>query len=316
VTILCPDGHLNESDSRFCSVCGAALAGNGGDSSTAAPTQVDPGPPTSETTAEQHIVVPPAPPPSEPTPPWVASHQVPADGIDVRAEPAPHLPVLTRLPPGSRLLVEEWREAWARVTIPSGWGGWVDGRRLLDVNAPTTATSPGPSQGQPAGYAAPIQQPARAAPPVAGAGTHSVVGPGPIMVLIGAGAALGSIFLPWLGWGTGGIKAFDIPFSYLWTQNPQQSGFSIGLVAAIAAGVILLVAGLLISGGLSQRGAATLISLGGGIFAAVVFAFLLQTIRQGLEFVPFGDIMTNFLGLGAWFALGGAVLIGIGARLR
>jgi len=311
VTIICPQGHVSAAESRFCTVCGTALVGGGGASSGSDPAQGVAEPPhASETAAEQHTEAPAPPsaaPSQESAPAWVAGHQAPADGIDVRAEPAPQFPVLTRLPSGNRLQVEEWRGAWARVTIPSGWGGWVDGRRLLDLNAPAAAPIPGPWQGQPAGYAA---------PQVAGAGTRSPVGPGPIMVLIGAGAALGSIFLPWLGWGAGGIKAFDIPFTYLWAQNPQQSGFSIGLVAAIAAGVILLVAGLLAFGGLPERRAATLISLGGGIFAAVVFAFLLQTIRQGLDFVPLGDIMTDFLGLGAWFALGGAVLVGVGARLR
>ncbi len=319
---ICPNGHHNEGPATFCGVCGAT---------------VEPGvTPPPGAPAEPTIEVPVAPPPvddsvmpstGQATPaatdgPWIASHRVPPEGLDVRSEPAPHLPAVTRLPAGTQLQVQEWKGAWARVTIPSGWGGWVDGRRLVDINAPMPAQPP--QQQQPwaqLGYGAATPHPGHAAAPAGGwaapaADRGTQLSTGPVVTVIGAAAALISTFLPWLGWGVGAIKAYDVPFTYLWSTNPQQSGFSIGLVAAILSGVVLLVVGLMATGGVPAS-AATLVSFGGGLYLALTLAFVFQTIRRGLDFnIPFGDIVTDFFGIGAWVALGGAIVITVGARIR
>ena len=120
----------------------------------------------------------------------------------------------------------------------------------------------------------------------------------------------------WFGSGALGVKPFDIPFSYLWSTTPQPSGFSIGLATVILGGLILAVAALMAAGGL-PAGTATLVSFAGGIYLAVVLAFSFQTIRTGLDAgIAFGDIATDVLGIGAWVAFGGAIVITIGSRLR
>ena len=179
---------------------------------------------------------------------------------------------------------------------------------------PTTPSSGPPPMPVPPPSAAAAPPPA--APQVAGEQPKGGPGPGPAVALIGAGAAIGSTFLPWLGWGPTGLNGYDIPFAYLWSQNPQPSDFTIGLGVAISAGVVMAVAGLMAAGGLPPA-AAGAVSLAGGIYAMITFAFGFQTIRSGLDFgIPFADIITDVFGLGIWVALGAAVMIGIGARLR
>ncbi len=137
------------------------------------------------------------------------------------------------------------------------------------------------------------------------------------MALAGAAVVAGSAFLPWLGSGPGASTAFDVPFAFLWSQAAAPSGFTIGLVGTIVAGLVAAISALAAAGGLPGRSGATLSSLGGGVLAAVVFAFSLQTIRIGGDLgIAVGDILADFFGLGAWGALGGVLLVGVGARLR
>lgn len=180
---------------------------------------------------------------------------------------------------------------------------------------PLSGFAPPPSTQQPtyvqqSGYPA-----SRAGYPAPGPaqGTPS---PAVLVALAGGVAGLVAVFLPWIGSGSMAPKAFDIPLAYLWSTNAAPSDLSIGLVAVIAAGTVLGVLLLKLLGAMPASAARLATSLGGGALSVVVIAFLLQTIRQMMDFgVSFGDIIADFVGLGAWLALAGVVLIGVGSRI-
>lgn len=64
---------------------------------------------------------------------FVATHRVPAGGMQAWDVPDGSSPVKAELAARVELRVDEERGAWARVTGSNGWTGWVDGRRLEPI---------------------------------------------------------------------------------------------------------------------------------------------------------------------------------------
>ena len=120
---------MNRPGARFCVECGSELtesqhpsAGTAGVEPTAHPEAFEP---TATDRAGIEYEEDPGPPRWEP-------RRVPATGLKARNEPDPTASVATELSSGTEVLVLERRGAWARVSVESGWSGWVDDRRLLD----------------------------------------------------------------------------------------------------------------------------------------------------------------------------------------
>jgi hypothetical protein len=286
--VTCPNGHHNTAGSAFCGVCGTVLG-----AATAPP----PPPPPDGAAA-------PDPAPPDPPAAWEATHRTPAEGLLLRAEPDAERAAETHLPGNTPVRAVEWVGAWARVSTGFGREGWVDGRRLTGVDVvPAASGSPPPQPGPP-----PAPDP--------GTAPAAALAPGTGIALLGAGAAMGALFLPWLGSGALGVAPFDIPFTYLWQVNPQPSGFTIGAAGAILAGVLLGTLLLVVLRALPGRLGSGLASLSGGLFTTLVFAFGLQTVRLGLDGgLALGDVLADLVGLGAWIAFGGGILVAVGARL-
>jgi len=64
---------------------------------------------------------------------WVATHRIPAGGLDAWEAPDPSRPVTARVGEGTEVALVERLGDWANVRASNGWEGWVDGRRLLSL---------------------------------------------------------------------------------------------------------------------------------------------------------------------------------------
>lgn len=121
---------VSRAGARFCVSCGAALGEAAGAPST---------PPSSPATAAAGPSVRPEEDPGvdeDPGPPLWEARLAPAAGLPARNEPDAAAQVTGELAPDTRLVVLEEREPWARVSIESGWSGWVEARRLVDPDLP------------------------------------------------------------------------------------------------------------------------------------------------------------------------------------
>ncbi|NJD28029.1 MAG: PrsW family intramembrane metalloprotease [Chloroflexi bacterium] len=65
---------------------------------------------------------------------WIPTHLVPPEGLPSWDQPDPARPV-TQLAGNLPLAVVQRVGDWARVSASNGWSGWVDGRRLVAMNA-------------------------------------------------------------------------------------------------------------------------------------------------------------------------------------
>ena len=68
----------------------------------------------------------------DPGPPLWEPRLAPDGGLPVRSDAAASAPTVADLAPGTQLLVLERRGGWARVSVESGWSGWVDDSVLVD----------------------------------------------------------------------------------------------------------------------------------------------------------------------------------------
>lgn len=147
----CPGcGRVNLPDARFCASCGVELAGaaptTGAATSTGAAPEVvaapvafgDAGPSSSDLEGTEDE--------DDPGPPLWEPLLTPASGVPAWREPDGSGPVVAELPGDVEVLVLERRDAWARVSVESGWSGWVDGRRLVD---PDLVETPGAKERTP-----------------------------------------------------------------------------------------------------------------------------------------------------------------------
>jgi len=67
----------------------------------------------------------------------------PAGGLPAWATPDPSQAPVAQLAERVQLRVEETLGAWSRVSAENGWGGWVDGRRLIGLAAGAAASGAG-----------------------------------------------------------------------------------------------------------------------------------------------------------------------------
>jgi len=227
---------------------------------------------------------------------WVATHTVPGGGISAWAEPDPGLAPVAKLTARVELQVNEQRGAWARVTGSNGWTGWVDARKLRELEGAATARV------APAGAA-----PAAAAVTTARAG-GLMLRP---LALLGGLAMLIAAFLPWNATGTAldGTysipfgKALDWPLAFVWNSlSPSQP--SIGIVVIVLALIVLALAVL-------PKATPPMTIAAGSVAALVGILFLLQLSR-----LPgWGDAL-KILEVGFWVFLVGAVLAAIPYKMK
>ena len=88
---------------------------------------------------------------------WSPTHLVPAGGLVAWENPDPSLQPVAVLPERVELTVETSHGDWAHVRAQNGWVGWVDGRRLISIQAATATpagwTKPGAAAEQSAATA-------------------------------------------------------------------------------------------------------------------------------------------------------------------
>lgn len=80
-----------------------------------------------------------------PVPGWVATHEVPPEGMWAWESPDPASQPSTSLEAGLPVRLDEQREGWAHVTCSTGWTTWVDARQLVPHPEKTSAP---PASGQ------------------------------------------------------------------------------------------------------------------------------------------------------------------------
>gem|GEM_PF-1810379 len=214
------------------------------------------------------------------------THQVPAGGLPAWGSPDPSAAPIAELAARVQLRVDETRGDWARVTGSNGWTGWVDARRL----APLGRT---------------------------GGGAAMALGPLALrpLPLLGAIALIVATFLSWMkalqAFGTGSVNGWDIGLPILWNITNPGDQPRIGLILLIV-GIVALAAAFLPKGGRALAGVTGLLGLIiGGLYVIQVIRFWGQApINAGA-----GDVLSNAVGIGPWVAIGGAVLLLVGALL-
>ena len=95
---------------------------------------------------------------------WSPTHLVPAGGLVAWEHPDPSLPPVAVLPERVELAIESSYGDWAHVRAQNGWIGWVDGRRLIAMQASATpemwakpaAATPQPATTAPTVWVAPV----------------------------------------------------------------------------------------------------------------------------------------------------------------
>ncbi len=219
--------------------------------------------------------------------PWAPTHAVPAEGMNAWAEPDPSQSPTAALQPRVELRVDEMRGAWAHVTGSNGWTGWVDGRRLLELDGGGGAVAAGST-------------PASAGFGVVQAGGLSIR----LLPLLGGIALLLSALLPWESFGQGfDVKPFDLPLAVLWGEgSPSQPELGLALVIIGVAAIGL---------GFLPKVPRRAIVVAGLLGAACAVLFFIQLGRAADWKI--GD-MFDILAAGFWIAFVGGVLTSIGGR--
>jgi hypothetical protein len=160
-----------------------------------------------------------------------------------------------------------------------------------------------------AASAGPVRQPAASPyvlPTATGSGRVSWLEIQPIP-LIGAVAVALAAFLPWFNGmaGAGSAVGFDMPYGFLIdpTQATADTWFTIGLAM-----LLIGIAGAVLA---SVGGSVLMRRLLGTAAGAIAGVYIAQLVRFVGEFG--GEITaTDLLGLGAYVAIGGGVLLGLG----
>jgi SH3-like domain-containing protein len=207
---------------------------------------------------------------------WQATCQVPAGGLPAWATPDPSQAPVAQLAERVQLRVEETLGAWSRVSAENGWGGWVDGRRLVGLSAGAAAS---------------------------GAGAFALGGlkirPLP---LIGGIALIVATFLNWLQLGSS--NGFNVGLPFLWGgwehggDNPDLGIFT--LIIGIAA-VLLAVLPRTSVPGIRILGVITVV-------IAVVFAIQVMLWAGDLGGGA-GDAFSDGMSYAPYVALAGGILM-------
>lgn len=227
----------------------------------------------------------PMPVTAAPAPVWQATHQVPSGGMPAWATPDPSTTPI-ELAGRVQLAIAETRGDWARVTGSNGWTGWVDARRLEPL---------GRAAGTRAGFAL------RPLPLVGGIALIVAT-----FLAWSKGLAIGSVGLSWES-----ANGWDWPLGFLWNMNNWGNQPRIGLVVLII-GIVGLGAAFIPRMG---RALAAFAGVLGAVVGALYVVQLIRFFGQDGVNASAGDVLGNALGIGPWIALGGALLLLIGALI-
>lgn len=225
---------------------------------------------------------------------WEATHVVPVGGLRSWNVPDGATEPIADLAAGVELQVTDRQADWAQVRAENGWEAWVDGRRLAPI---------GKALPRPQDRHAPVPTSTRTSETATGdVVARARANPVP---LIAAVALLVSAFLPWF---SDFVGSFDLPIAFLWSLEPDESWFSIGLLV-LAVGVGALATILFERLGQYQR-------IVGGVASGIATLWLMQTFRVALDWedgavgTALADMFTEVLSFGPWVALAaGAVLL-------
>ncbi|HSP65602.1 MAG TPA: SH3 domain-containing protein [Candidatus Deferrimicrobium sp.] len=179
------------------------------------------------------------------TPRWVPSHVAPGSGMPTWLAASPAAPVGERLDPGLPVEVLERQESWARIACSNGWQAWVDGRLLepyggsSETTPPAASdTSPGalPGEGRVRGPAAAFRILFIPRRPSAGEGPLSTVG---LLALPGAALVIAGSLLPLVSVAGFSVSAWQVPAQFLFTDSPDPSSLSLGVLMMVVVLVAL-----------------------------------------------------------------------------
>lgn len=218
---------------------------------------------------------------------WVATHAVPAGGLDAWASPVATEAPVTHLAQGVELTVlESQPNGWASVAAANGWRGWVDGRRLVDARATApTPAAPGRGVAAPFGITMPPWWPPEV--PVASAA-------GALLVLLGG-------FLPWLSFRVASASAWDINVGWLITGRTLGGGIKIG--------ILLLSVLVVVVPALTKRELPAAVLPAVGLIAV---AAALVTLIRGLAGTSVLGIHVSYdPGIGLFVTLAGGVILAL-----
>ncbi len=210
---------------------------------------------------------------------WSPTHRVPSGGLRAWEEPDPSMQPVTRLEARVELEVAELRGDWARVVGSNGWTGWVDARRLEEFGAAAATTAP----------------------------TSLKVGGLELrpLPLIGAAALVLAAFLPWVDVITS-INSFDVALSFLWDLNATGAPYLGFVLVGIAVVAVAVAAAKKPNPGLMLLVAIAALAVAG--------AFITQMYRGVTDGGGGFNEFFDWIGFGPWVALGGGVLLVVGAR--
>ncbi len=258
---------------------------------------------------------------------FAPTHEVPADGLPVWAEPDGRVEPVARLDP--RLPVEFVRASgdWTLIRCSNDWTGWVDGRRLEPVAGPApTAPPTGSPSGATAGAVPGTPIPAdggsvrsyadvyRRARPVgrspasiaAAAASEAPSGRPPVTpVLIGAALVAVGAFLPWISFpNTPSRGSPSIPLQFLADIRTTADG-PIDLV------VPLLVAAAIGVGATVMPTWTKVRRIAGWSVVVVTSIFVGQLQRLLGDFGPGGPSLTDSVGIGVVATIAGGLVLGL-----
>ena len=172
---------------------------------------------------------------------WQPTHVAPNAGMNTWPSPSPTAPMGPPLDGDLPVAVAARDGAWAQVTCSNGWSAWVDGRLLREYTVDSEPSSEGvplPARsGVGRGPAAALRVFVTPRVLTAGSSPLAVVG---LLALPGAVLVLAGSFLPLVSVeGLLSVSAWDVPAQFLFTDNPDPSGFKLGILLLPAALVVL-----------------------------------------------------------------------------
>ena len=225
-------------------------------------------------------------------PAWIATHKVPAEGLQAWAQPDPTGVTIANLAGGIELRVEERRADWAHVAAENGWQGWVDGRRLAAAQ-PAVPTPPPPV---PAAAPAASEQGGSVTTNTFSFTTRSVA----------AFAVILAIFLPWFSLYGDSAEATDIPATFLFDYNADSGFPNVGTVMMLL-GVAVLAAEF---GGRFKpyrKGVAWATVAVAALYLVQIFRLFLD--YEGSILTAFSTMFTQGLAIGPWVALAAGIVL-------
>ena len=172
---------------------------------------------------------------------WQPTHVAPNDGMNTWPSPSPSVPMGPPLDGDLPVAVAAWDGFWAQVTCSNGWTALVDGRLLRDYPIAGQPSNDGVSlparNGAGRGPAAALRVLVTPRTLTAGSSLFAVLG---LLALPGAVLIIAGSFLPLVSVeGLLSVSAWDVPAQFLFSDTPDPSGFTLGILLLPAALVAL-----------------------------------------------------------------------------